>query len=137
MLIVLKNMEESKKKLIEYWLKIAKEDLKVANSLFEKKHYPQALFFGHLVLEKVLKAYYVKIVDKNAPYTHNLSYLAEKCNLELDTDQEELLEDVSRFNIDMRYPDRSLKFYKMCNKKYTESYLKKIRRFYRWIIKKI
>ena len=77
-------MEGNKKKLIEYWLKIAREDLKVANSLFERKHYPQVLFFGHLVLEKVLKGYYVKVVNKNTPYTHNLSYLAEKCKLELD-----------------------------------------------------
>jgi len=50
-------MEESRTKLIDYWLRMAKEDLKVVDHLFEKEDYIWALFIAHLVLEKVLKGY--------------------------------------------------------------------------------
>jgi len=48
-------MGENRTKLVNYWLKTAKEDLKVVDHLFEKGDYSWALFIAHLVLEKVLK----------------------------------------------------------------------------------
>ena len=129
-------MKKNREKLIQYWLEAARRDLGVVDTLFKKGHYPYALYFGHLVLEKVLKAYYVEIVDKQSPYTHQLSYLAEKSLLELSSEQEDLLEVVSRFNIAGRYPDEKFEFYKLCTKEYTENYLKKIEEFYQWMLKK-
>lgn len=129
-------MEENRTKLVNYWLKTAKEDLKVADHLFEKEDYSWALFIGHLVLEKVLKGYYVKEVGKQVPYTHSLSYLAHECSLELSDEQIELLEDVTRFNIEARYPSEKSDFYKLCTKDYTEGYLNRIKEFYQWMLKK-
>ena len=68
-------MEESRTKLINYWLKTAEEDLRVVDHLFEKGDYTWALFIAHLVLEKVFKGYYVKVIGKPAPYSHSLRYL--------------------------------------------------------------
>jgi HEPN domain-containing protein len=45
-----------KKEKIEYWLKSSRKDWKVAKHLSEKGDYPYALFFGHLSIEKLLKA---------------------------------------------------------------------------------
>lgn len=101
-------MTKTRKQLVDYWLKTARADLNVMISLFKNKHYSYALYFGHLVLEKTLKGYYVKTIDKSAPYTPNLVYLAEKCNLELTDWQTELLETVTQFNIEARYPDIKL-----------------------------
>jgi len=129
-------MEENRTKLVNYWLKTAKEDLKVADHLFEKEDYSWALFIGHLVLEKVLKGYYAKEVGKQVPYTHSLSYLAHECSLELSDEQIELLEDVTRFNIEARYPSEKSDFYKLCTKDYTEGYLNRIKEFYQWMLKK-
>jgi len=129
-------MEESRTKLVNYWLKTAKEDLKVVDHLFEKEDYSWALFVGHLVLEKVLKGYYVKEVGKQVSYTHSLSYLAHKCSLELSDEQIELLEDVTRFNIEARYPSEKSDFYKLCTRDYTEGYLNRIKEFYLWMLKK-
>ena len=42
-----------------YWLTEADEALQVADHLVEKTHYSYALFFGHLAVEKILKALYV------------------------------------------------------------------------------
>lgn len=129
-------MEESRKKLVQYWLKAASRDWEVVNTLFENGHYPYALYFGHLVLERVLKGYYVKAVGKQAPYTHRLAYLVEKSALKLSPEQENLLEVVDRFNIAGRYPDEKFEFYKICTQEYASEYLKKIKEFYRWMLKK-
>lgn len=43
-------------KTINYWSDSAAYDLETGESLLELKRYPYALFFGHLALEKILKA---------------------------------------------------------------------------------
>ena len=129
-------MEENRTKLVNYWLKTAKEDLKVVDHLFEKEDYSWALFIGHLVLEKVLKGYYVKEVGKQVPYSHSLRYLAQQLSLELNDEQKELLRTVTRFNIEVRYPSEKSDFYKLCTKDYTQGYLNRIKEFYQWILKK-
>jgi len=53
------------------------------NHLFEKKDYTWALFVGHLIIEKLLKAYYVKNVDNTPPFTHNLITLSKKSGIKL------------------------------------------------------
>ena len=130
------NVEESRMKLINHWLKTAEDDLKVVDHLFEKGDYTWALFIGHLVLEKVLKGYYVKVVGKQAPYSHSPRYLAQQASLELNEEQKELLRTVTRFNIETRYPSEKSDFYKLCTKDYTEGYLKRIKEFYQWMLEK-
>jgi HEPN domain-containing protein len=87
---------------INYWIKSAENDLRVAGHLFEKEDYPYALFFGHLTIEKLLKAIYVNIFDEPLPYTHRLTYLAEKIELEISTERQELLEIITDFNLESR-----------------------------------
>jgi len=129
-------MEESRAKLVNYWLKTAEEDLKVVDHLFEKGDYTWALFIAHLVLEKVLKGYYVKEVGKQAPYSHSLRYLAQQASLELNEEQKELLRTVTRFDVEARYPSEKSDFYKLCTKNYTQDYLKRIKEFYQWMLEK-
>jgi len=95
----------TKEEKIDYWLKSAKQDWKVANNLFDKKDYSYALFFGHLTVEKILKAIYVDRHDATPPFSHNLVYLSEKADIELGDNNLELLEEVSDFNLEARYPD--------------------------------
>ncbi len=63
---------------VDYWIISAEKAWEVAGHLLEKKDYTYALFFGHLTLEKILKAYYLKNCSQNPPLTHRLIYLAEK-----------------------------------------------------------
>jgi len=130
-------MDRDRKKLLDYWLITAREDLKVMDSFYEKKHYPYSLYFGHLILEKALKGYYVKTINKSTPFTHNLTYLADKCRLTLNTEQKELLETVTRFNVEVRYPDVGFKFHKLCTRKFTQEHIQEIKEFYNWLIKQI
>jgi len=69
------------KKTIDYWLEEAEEALKVADHLFEKKDYSYSLFFGHLAVEKIIKAIYVKKRNEHAPQIHNLVRLAEQAGI--------------------------------------------------------
>ena len=75
----------NKQEKIQYWIKSAEKDWMVAGHLFEKEDYPYALFFGHLTIEKLLKAIFVSKVDEPPPFTHRLTYLAEKIELEIFT----------------------------------------------------
>ena len=47
-------------KHVAYWISQSDDDLVVAESMLEKGHYTWSLFIGHLVLEKLLKAIYVR-----------------------------------------------------------------------------
>lgn len=127
-------MTKNNSKLSSYWLKASSKDLKVMDSLMKNKHYSYALYLGHLALEKILKGYYVRYFGKVAPYTHQLYFLAEKCKLKLSTSQIELLQAVTRFNIEARYPDIKFKFYKTCTREFTTNYVKKIKEFYKWLL---
>lgn len=77
----------------------------VANHLFEKGDYSYALFFGHLTIEKILKAIFYDKNEQTPPFSHNLAYLSEKAGLELDGENLELFEEISDFNLEARYPD--------------------------------
>ena len=62
---------------IQFWLENADSDLDTAEKLFTVEKYDWCLFLGHLSLEKVLKAYYVKDNEnKMPPRIHNLVKLA-------------------------------------------------------------
>jgi len=97
---------------IDYWLKSAKHDLESAELLFKNKHFDWCLFLGHLTIEKILKAFFVRDNENQAPpFTHNLSMIAEHTRLELNSDQEALLLELNQFNLRSRYPDYKFEFY--------------------------
>jgi HEPN domain-containing protein len=125
----------NKKESIRYWLESAKEDWKVAKHLFEKRDYSYSLFLGHLTIEKILKAIYVDRLNDTPPYTHRLIHLAEKASLELNDEQSELLETITDFNLEARYPDEKFAFKKKCTISFTENYLKKIEGMRKWLLK--
>lgn len=124
----------TKEDVIEYWIGSSNEDYKVMDSLFDKNHYSWALFMGHLVLEKLLKAYFVKHIGINIPYIDDLTKIALLANLNLTEEQKDFLDEITTFNIKVRYPDYKERFKRKATKEFTEEYLKKIRGFRQWLI---
>ncbi len=116
-----------KQEKINYWLKSAGHDWTVAGHLFEKGDYSYSLFFGHLTIEKLLKAFLVLKFDEQPPFTHRLVYLAEKSNLALSAEQMELLEIITDFNIRARYPDENSHFTENAPKSLLKQTLRKSR----------
>jgi HEPN domain-containing protein len=126
-----------RKNKTDYWITSAENDWIVAGHLLEKGDFTYSLFFGHLTLEKLLKAYFVVVKDETPPLTHRLVYLAEKSELDLNDQQMELLEIVTDFNLEARYPDEKFSFYKRCTKEFTVNYLNRIEEMKKWLLQKI
>lgn len=118
---------------VAYWLTSAEQDWTVAGHLFEKQDFSYALFLGHLTLEKMLKAVIASRQDETPPLTHRLPFLAERAGLELSLEQLELLEAVTDFNLEARYPDEKFSFQKKCTREFTASYLAQIEEMQRWL----
>jgi HEPN domain-containing protein len=127
----------TKDEKVAYWLTSAEHDWIVTGHLCEKKDYSHALFLAHLTLEKILKGLFVHRHDQVPPFTHRLTYLAEKTELNLTPEQLELLEIVTDFNLEARYPDEKFSFYKKCTLEFTEHHLTKIAEFKAWLLQQM
>lgn len=106
------------------WKKGALDALDSAERLFFHKRYDHALFFLHLAIEKVLKSLFVFLKDEAPPYSHNLTKLAHDCNLPLTDKEQDLLDEITGFNISGRYEDYKLQLYHKATKTYTADKLK-------------
>ncbi len=122
------------KQNIEYWLKTAAHDMDVAETLFQNNKYDWCLFIGHIIIEKTLKAFYVRDKLEIPPKIHNLVKLAESTKLTLTEDQLTFLADVNDFNIETRYPDAKFSFYQTCTKEFTEGQFLMIKEMYKWLL---
>jgi len=118
-----------------YWVKEADEALTVGEHLFEKEDYSYALFFGHLALEKLLKALYVEINKEHAPTLHNLQRLAKLAKLALDENRKKEFLEITSFNIEARYPDIKRSFRKKCTKEFTQARMETIKEIFQWLKK--
>ena len=105
------------------------------NHLVISKDYAWALFLGHLVIEKLLKALVVKHTNGHPPFTHNLASLAR--NLELSLEQKNWLEEITTFNLNARYDDVKMEFYKKCTKQFTVDRIANINSLRKWIKKEL
>lgn len=121
--------------LMEYWTTASDKDYNSMKSIYEAKQYTWCLFIGHLVIEKLLKAIYAKKNEENphAPKIHNLVQLADKCTLELDQKQRDLLAVFTKFNMSARYEDYKSDFYDKCTKEFTEEQIKNIEEMRLWL----
>lgn len=129
----------NKEDLIKFWIDSSDVDFNAMISMFNSKHYHWSLFIGHLVIEKLLKALFVKAngVNISVPKIHDLLSLAEKSKITLTEEQQNILDEITSFNINARYQDYKLSFYKKCNAKYTRQQKKKIEEIRLWLKKQI
>ncbi|MCF8348451.1 MAG: HEPN domain-containing protein [Bacteroidales bacterium] len=126
-----------KEKLIKFWTEGSDDDFETMIVMFEARRYSWALFVGHLMIEKLLKALYVKINTDYPPLIHNLLRLAEKCNLGMTDEQKTFLATVTAFNINARYDDYKLSFQKKCTPEFTATWIENLKRNRQWIKKLI
>lgn len=126
-----------KDKLIRYWIESSDEDFDTMITMFESKKFNWALFVGHLMIEKLLKALFVKTNTDYPPFIHNLLRLAEKCDLELNDDKRLFLVTVTAFNINARYDDYKLSFQQKCTPEFTATWIENLKINRQWIKKLI
>ena len=123
--------------LMNFWIESSNEDYNVMNVLYNSKKNSYSLFFGQMVIEKLLKALYAKNNKEapHAPKTHDLLYLTGKLNLELTEEQEVTLSEITKFNLSTRYGDYKREFYNKCTDEYTKEQIAKIQEVKLWIEK--
>jgi len=101
--------------------------------MYDTRRYSWSMFVGHLMIEKLLKALFVKTTNENPPYIHNLLRLAEKCNLELNDDQRLFFATVTALNINARYDDYKLSFQKTCTPEFCAHWIEELKWYRLWI----
>lgn len=122
-----------KEELIKYWIEGSDSDYTTMLHLHEKGDYSWTLFIGHLVLEKLIKAWHVQNFTNTPPFTHDLVRLAEKSNLPLHEGQKDLLDTITTFNLRARYDDYKMEFKQKCTPEFTQKWLDTIKEFREWI----
>lgn len=124
---------------IEYWTGTAEYDIKTAEAMFETKRFLYVGFMCHLVIEKMLKAYFVKIHNTIPPYSHNLQYLAEKSGifLELSEEHRDFFDTLQPLNIRARYPSVKDELYKLLTEKRCKNLIDKTIEIMQWIKNKL
>lgn len=69
------------KKLIDYWIESSGQDFKTMLDLLNTRNYHWSLFMGHLVIEKLLKALYIRKMNQFPPMIHDLRRICEKADI--------------------------------------------------------
>lgn len=127
----------TREELIQFWLDSSDDNYKSMINMFNAGEYMWSLFIGHLAIEKLLKAYYIKTMETEVPRIHDLYKLAIKSNLDLSDEQKDSLQYITLFNIETRYEDYKKDFYKKCTKEFAEKNIEKIKELRTWLQQKI
>jgi HEPN domain-containing protein len=120
-------------KVVNHWINTSEEDFKTMKYLFEAKSYNWSLFLGHISVEKLLKAYYVKKHQNHAPLTHNLYRLAELSGIALTDEYADYLDKITSFNLNARYDDYKREFFNLCTYEFANEWIEKINEIRLWI----
>ncbi len=128
----------SKRQIIDYWIKMAERDWVSVETLLKGKQYMHALFFAHLVIEKILKAYWIKDNEnQNPPRSHDLEFIYSQTDLDLTPEYLDLIRVMNSWNLEGRYQDYKDKFYKTSTFDYTSSKLEQVEKFKAWLLLKL
>ena len=138
--VSLPAMQEDKKidsvKVIKQWIDSAEKDYNTMLHLHESGDNHWALFIGHIVIEKILKAIVVKKTNKHAPYIHDLLRLAKFAELNFTEEQSDWLDTITTFNLNTRYDSYKEDFYKKCTNEFTSTWITKIKELRKWIMER-
>ena len=127
----------TKEKLISFWIEGSDKDFESMLHMFESKDYHWSLYVGHLVIEKLLKAIYVKNINNHVPFIHDLLKLALKSNIEIDEKKRRLLNIITTFNLQAKYDEYKYEFYKKSTKDFASLWIENIKRIREWIKKEL
>ena len=120
-------------KSMDHWMESGERDFKTMNNLYKSKDYSWSLFVGHLVIEKLLKACYIKHNHQHPLMIHNLVKIAETSGISPTENQKSVLTEITSFNLSTRYDDYKKSFYVKCTPEYTKEWIKQIKQIRKWI----
>jgi HEPN domain-containing protein len=118
-----------------YWLKIAKYDLKTAEAMLKSNRYLYVGFMCNQTIEKILKCIYSDKFNQLPPRIHNLARLLKLVKLENDIPENllEILNELNPLNIATRYPDQQLDIIKELDFYHSSKLFENTRRLFKWL----
>ena len=118
---------------IRFWLEASDADAAAMRHLHANGDNTWALFIGHIVIEKLLKAHFVKNKGGTTPLIHDLSRIAALAGLEFDAGRLDTFDTVTTFNIRARYDDYKHEFALRCTREHAAAMIGKIEEIRAWI----
>lgn len=124
---------------VAYWIEMSDYDFDTAVAMLEIKRYLYVGFMCHQVIEKMLKAYWSRILEEPPLKIHSLSRLAEKTELDKEMDDEQLdfIDMLEPLNIEARYPSYKERLMKSLNVVRCKELLKQTDELRIWIKSKL
>ena len=114
----------TKQEHINYWSSQVDNDFKASEVLCLAGYYAQSLFWAHLSLEKLLKAFWIKTnVTNTPPFVHNLLRIALETGFDFCEIELEYFSEMNMFQIKGRYPDYAKNLEEIVTKEIAEEYL--------------
>ena len=122
---------------VQYWLDLCDDNLITAKWLLEGKRYLDMAFFCNQISEKSLKAVVACVTNETPPKTHDLHKLAKLGNIgeRLNDEQRLFLDDISKYQIEARYPETKERIAKALTDEKCKQILEETEGFLRWIKK--
>lgn len=124
-------------KTCNYWITTSDKDFETMVHLFNSKDYHWALFIGHIVIERLIKAGVVKKINDHAPFTHDLRRLAKLSQIEFENEHLVWFDTITTFNLNTRYDSYKQAFYKKCTSDFTSEWISNIKELRKWIKAKL
>lgn len=124
-------------KTYNHWITTSDKDYNTMIHLYESKDFHWSLFIGHIVIERLIKACVVRETRKHAPFTHDLSKLANLSGLNFTDEYLDWLDTITTFNMNARYDSYKEAFYKKCTFDFTTEWIEKIKKLQSWIKEKL
>jgi len=130
----------TKEQHIAHWLKTSEDDEITMHLLFEGGQYTHSLFFGHLYLEKICKALWVRNNTGNTPpFIHNLVKLLPSNVNETGLSDSDMLflDNLNAYQLSGRYPEYTHALKRKTTKEFTANCIKSIKSISECLRKKI
>jgi len=124
-------------KTYNYWITTSDKDFETMVHLYNSKDYHWALFIGHIVIERLIKAGVIKKINDHAPFTHDLRRLAKLSQIEFENEHLVWLDTITTFNLNTRYDSYKQAFYKKCTSDFTSEWISNIKELRKWIKAKL
>lgn len=123
----------------DYWIELADYDLETAKAMLKSKRFLYVGYMCNQVIEKMLKAYYVKATGEQPTYTHKLIRLAEESNIYkmFSDEQKDFLDIISPLNIEARYPTQKQDLLESLSKDKCVNIIKRTEELMLWIRNKL
>lgn len=126
------------KEFTKEWVEFAQMDLLMAKRNIDSMELARLVSF-HLqqALEKILKAYIIEKVSEELPRIHNLAGLANIAKLKLESNENDLLDELNFIYIESRYPQSQDELRDFLDKTNIKELYNKVERLVEWIKTKL